>query len=172
MSGMDSARELRASLTVDASPQKVWDTVTDFSNLAAASPELVTMLAIGRGGPRPGQTYIGLNRRRLVVWPTRNRIRTVEPERELSWDTVTSGARWVFGLVERGDQTVLTLSRPVPGKLTALSNLFAKVLLGGAEGHADELDQGITETLRELKLRAEGRSLPPGVGRHRHGSAR
>lgn len=153
-----SARELRASVTVDAPAQDVWSVISDVRNIAAASPELVAMVPVLRGGLRVGQNYIGINRRKLVVWPTRSRIRTVVPGRELSWDTLTSGARWVYELSDSDGGTGLTLRRPVPGRLTGLSDLFARFLLGGAEGHADELEQGMLRTLEVLRQKAEGRS--------------
>ncbi|WP_420099562.1 SRPBCC family protein [Corynebacterium sp.] len=151
----DSARELRSSVTINVPARDVWSVITDFRNLAAASPELVTMVPILPGGLREGQNYIGINRRKAVVWPTRSRICTIAPERELSWDTVTSGARWVYELRDTDGGTELTLRRPVPGKLTGAGNFFARFLLGGADGHADELEQGIRHTLDVLKQRAE-----------------
>lgn len=155
MGNNDSARELSSSVTIGAQARDVWSVITDFRNLAAASPELVTMVPILPGGLREGQNYIGINRRKVVVWPTRSRIRTVSPDRELSWDTVTSGARWVYELKETDAGTELTLRRPVPGRLTGVSSLFARFLLGGADSHADELEQGIRQTLDALKQRAE-----------------
>ncbi|AHW63498.1 Putative cyclase/dehydrase [Corynebacterium glyciniphilum AJ 3170] len=155
MGNNDSERELSSSITIDAPARDVWSVITDVRNLAAASPELVTMVPILPGGLREGQNYIGINRRKVVVWPTRSRIRTVSPDRELSWDTVTSGARWVYELEETDGRTELTLRRPVPGALTGISNLFARFLLGGTDGHADELDRGIRQTLDVLKRRIE-----------------
>ncbi|MEJ6549611.1 SRPBCC family protein [Corynebacterium sp. USCH3] len=155
MGNNDSARELSSSVTIDAPAQDVWSVITDFRNLAAASPELVTMVPVPPGGLREGQNYIGINRRKVVVWPTRSRIRTVSPDRELSWDTVTSGARWVYELKDTDGGTELTLRRPVPESLTTVSNLFARFLLGGAGGHADELEAGMRRTLEVLKQRVE-----------------
>jgi hypothetical protein len=45
--------------------------------------------------------------------------------------------------------------RPVPKSLTLVSRLFAPVFLGGSEGHADELEQGMAETVARLKAAAE-----------------
>ena len=46
--------------------------------------------------------------------------------------------------------------RPVPEKLTLLSNAFAPVALGGSESHADELEAGMAQTLARLKSAVEG----------------
>jgi hypothetical protein len=58
---------------------------------------------------------------------------------------------------DRAGGTRLTLSRPVPRRLTRLSDLFAGALLGGAAHHADELEDGMQRTLEQLKAAAEDR---------------
>ena len=62
------------------------------------SPELVRMVPLKRGGLRVGQWYLGINRRKAVVWPTRSVVAVLEPGRLLAWDTKSSGARWIWEL--------------------------------------------------------------------------
>jgi hypothetical protein len=133
----------------------VWRVLADVRRLPELSPELVRMVPLKRGGLRPGQWYLGVNRRKGVVWPTRSVVADVEPGRMVAWDTRSSGARWVWELTPEGGGTRVVHRRPVPRRLTALSNVFATVFLGGTGGHADELEEGMAHSVRRLKAAAE-----------------
>ena len=154
-SASGAARELRAEATVHTSPDRVWDLLTDFSRMSQWSPETVTMLPMKPGGLRLGQWYLGLNRRKAAVWPTRSVVAVLEPGRTLAWDTRSSGARWIWELAPAGESTHVVHRRPVPSRLTLGSKLFAGALLGGGEEHADELEQGMAQTVSRLKAAAE-----------------
>lgn len=151
-------RELRAEAVVDAPADRVWELLTDFGWLAQWSPETVRMLPLKRGGLRVGQWYLGINRRKAVVWPTRSVVAAVEPGRRLVWDTRSSGAQWVWELEPvpgEPARTRVVHRRPVPRALTGLSRLFAPLALGGAASHADELEAGMATTVAGLKSAAE-----------------
>lgn len=157
MATPNAARELRAEAEVNAPAEHVWALLTDFAQLATWSPETVRMLPLKRGGLRVGQWYLGINRRKAFVWPTRSVVADVVPGRRLVWDTPSSGAQWVWELesVETG-RTRVVHRRPVPSKLSLGSRIVAPLVLGGNEGHADELEQGMATTLAGLKAAAEG----------------
>ena len=148
-------RELRAEVRIDAPPEEVWAALSDFSRMPAWSPELVRMVRLGRGGPAPGAQYVGINRRGPVVWPTRNRVVALEPGRMLAWDTVSSGARWIFELEPDGAGTRVVQRRPVAVGLSVLSRVFAPLALGGSLSHAAELEEGMSATLEALKADVE-----------------
>jgi uncharacterized protein YndB with AHSA1/START domain len=166
MSG-EPDRELRAEVRVEAPPSRVWEVLADLTRMPAWSPELVRVLPLGLPGrhgdrePRAGRQFVGLNRRGAVVWPTRNRVVAVEPERLLAWDTVSSGARWIFELCPDNDATRVVQRRPVTVGLTLLSRGFAAVLLGGSSSHADELEAGMRATLGALRDEVQS-SVPAG----------
>jgi len=151
-----AARELRAETTIDASPEDVWAVLTDLRRMPEWSPELVRMIPLGRGGLKAGRQYLGVNRRKAVVWPTRSVVATCEPGRRLAWDTRSSGARWIYELEPDGAATRVVHRRPVPRRLTALSRVFTPIALGGSDSHADELEQGMGVTLARLKAAVEG----------------
>ncbi len=148
-------RELRAEVLIEASALQVWAVLTDFRALAEASPELVAMVPLKPGGLRPGQWYVGINRRKALVWPTRNVITHVEAGRRLAWVTPTTGVQWIYELESQGSATKVTERRPVTRHLSLLSNLFAGTFLGGGESHADELEEGMQATLEHLKQTVE-----------------
>jgi uncharacterized protein YndB with AHSA1/START domain len=151
-----AARELRAETTIDAPPEKVWAALTDLRNMRAWSQELITMVPLKPGGLKVGQQYLGLNRRKAVVWPTRNVVAELEPGKALAWDTRSSGARWIYELSPTGTGTKVVHRRPVPKKLTLVSRLFAPVALGGSDEHADELEGHMATTLAKIKATVEG----------------
>jgi uncharacterized protein YndB with AHSA1/START domain len=151
-----AARELRAETTIAAPPAQVWAALTDLGRMPEWSPELVRLLPLGSGGLRVGKQYLGLNRRKAVIWPTRSVVAVVEPERTLAWDTRSSGARWIYELSPEGSGTRVVHRRPVPARLTRMSKAFAPLFLGGSDEHADELEVGMAETLRRLKAAVEG----------------
>ena len=150
-----AARALRAEVTIDASPAAVWAALADLRRMPEWSPELVRMVPLRPGGLRLGQQYVGLNRRKAVVWPTRSVVTALEPERTLAWDTRSSGARWIYELSPDGSGTRVVHHRPVPRRLTLLSKAFAPLFLGGSDAHADELEQGMAQTLSRLKVSLE-----------------
>jgi uncharacterized protein YndB with AHSA1/START domain len=150
-------RELRAETTIDAPPEVVWEVLGDVRRMSKLSPELVGMIPLKKGGLRPGQWYLGLNKRKAVLWPTRSVVADVEPGRALSWDTKTSGARWIWELTPEGSGTRVVHRRPVPRKLTGSSVVFAAGFLGGVVGHADELEEGMALSVARLKQAVEGR---------------
>ena len=151
-------RELRVETEVAAPPERVWAVLTDLRRLPERSPELVRMVPLKPGGLRLGQWYVGLNRRRAVVWPTRNVVVGLDPGRVLAWETTSSGARWIWELAPAGPDGAATRvvhRRPVPRRLTRLSAVFAAAFLGGAAGHADELEAGMAQTVDRLRAAVE-----------------
>jgi uncharacterized protein YndB with AHSA1/START domain len=149
-------RELRAETTISAPPEAVWKVLGDVRRMPELSPELVRMIPLKPGGLRPGQWYLGINRRKGVVWPTRSVVADVDRGSTVAWDTRTSGARWIWQLIPEGEGTRVVHRRPVPQHITPVSVAFAKVFLGGVGGHADELEEGMAESVARLKRTVEG----------------
>jgi uncharacterized protein YndB with AHSA1/START domain len=151
-----AARELRAETTIAAPPERVWETLSDLRRMPEWSPELVRMFPLKRGGLRVGQQYLAINRRKAAVWPSRNVVAILEPQRSLAWDTKTSGARWIYELSPDGDGTKVVQRRPVPRRITLISRMYAPLFQGGSDSHSDELEQGMGVTLARLKAAVEG----------------
>jgi len=150
-----AARELRAETTISAPPDRVWEALVDFRRMPERSPELVRMVPLKPGGLKVGQQYLGINRRKAVVWPSRSVVAVLDPGRSVAWDTRSSGARWIYELEPEGTGTRVVHRRPVPRRLTLLSRLFAAAFLGGTDGHADDLERGMHQSLVHLKAAVE-----------------
>ena len=151
-----AARELRAETVVPAPRERVWSVLTDLSRMAEWSPETVAMLPLKRGGLRRGQWYLGINRRKAFVWPTRNVVCELVEGRTLAWDTTSSGARWIWELEDVDGGTRVVHRRPVPAGVTRASALIAPLLLGGSDEHADELEAGMATTVGRLARAVTG----------------
>lgn len=152
----DAARELRAESVINAPVERVWDVLADVGRMSEWSPELVRMVPLKRGGLRVGQWYLGINRRRAAVWPTRSVVTEVVPRERLAWLTTSSGATWIWELSDRGDGTTGVIHRrPVARSLTLASRVVAPLLLGGSAEHADELEQGMATTIARLGAAVE-----------------
>lgn len=146
---------MRAEVFIYVPPERVWELLTRTRTHADASPELVAMLPLKPGGFRQGQWFLGVNRRKAAVWPTRNVVTVFEPHRRLAWDTTTSGARWLFELEPTASGTRLIQRRILTRDLTKISTTFATIALGGVDEHADELEAGMRESLLRIKAKAE-----------------
>lgn len=130
----------------------MWAALSDTSRMPLWSPELMSMTALKPGGLRPGQWYVGLNRRGFAVWPTRNVITEVVAGSRLSWLTTSSGATWIYQLDPTPEgHTEVTLRRPVDNGLPLVARAFAGVMLGGAVTHAVALQDDMRTTLERLK---------------------
>ena len=151
-------RELRAEATIGAPAEVVWEVLGDVRRMPELSRELVRMIPLKKGGLRAGQWYLGVNKRKAVVWPTRNVVSALAPGRMVAWDTRSSGARWIWELVPEESGTRVVHRRPVPRRLTQLSRVFAAAFLGGIGDHADELEVGMAESVARLKQAVEARS--------------
>ncbi len=149
-------RDLLATVSINADRDRVWSLLIDPATMPSASPELFAVTRMRRGPLSAGETFVGWNRRKAVIWPTVNTIIAADPGRRLSWRTRTSGATWTYDLVADGDdKTVVNEHRQMSDGAPAFARVFADLLLGGLIRHTDELEAHLSQTLRWLKVRAE-----------------
>ena len=95
-----------------ASPEEVWQVVSDLGRMPEFSPELRKAFVIGR--PGVGANIIGINRRKAVVWPTTSKVVRWEPGQAVAWKTRESGATWVYELEPTATGTSVTGRRVLP----------------------------------------------------------
>ena len=144
---------ISATVEIAASPDAVWAVVSDVARMPEFSPELRRLFVVGSKPTGVGTTMIGINRRRFVAWPTTSKVTRFEPGRAVAWRTRESGATWTYELEATEAGTRVTGRRDLPS-FTVGTTLLAPVI-GGAEGHDQELADGIRSTLERIKATVE-----------------
>lgn len=156
MTAPASAPADQTSLRIEASPQRIYELITDVAGMGRLSPECTGGRWLDDAtGPAVGARFKGSNKRGFVRWSTTNTVVAAEPGAVFSFETKDSGTRWTYRLEADGDGTVVTESREAFQDRPALARFFTKLLLGGLEEHEDELREGMAATLRRLKDLAE-----------------
>lgn len=103
-----------ATVTVRATPEEVYDTITDVRRIPEWSPECVSARWIGGAdGPEVGARFVGANKRGLARWRTRPRVVVADRPREFSF---------VMGVPPFGDLTRWTY-RIGPGEQEGTSEV-------------------------------------------------
>jgi hypothetical protein len=142
---------ISATVQMKAGPDEVWKVVSDLARMPEFSPELRKAFVIGK--PGVGANIIGINRRKVVVWPTTSKVVRWEPGSAVAWRTRESGATWIYELEPTATGTAVT-GRRVLRRFTLGTSLLAPVI-GGAEGHDAELADGIRTTLERIRAAVE-----------------
>ena len=135
----------RTTFRVDASPQKVWEILTDFDRWAAWNPSVPSIA---------GEPHIGSTVKMTLAMPGRPSatvkatLTEIMPERRLVWDG-TVGPRWLFAghrefLIEpAADGTAsVTHVEEVSGLLLPL---FRLVMGSAIQRHHDGLNDALKE---------------------------
>lgn len=151
----DVAPLLEESIDIDAPPTRVWSLVSDLSRMAKWSPQVVKTVV--RGGPvQLGTRTININRRGLLVWPTRSKVVRFEPHSEIAFRVKDNLTIWSFTLTDNGaGGTTLTQRREAPDGLSPIARTLEDRLLGGIGDFELELGAGMRETLAKIKADAE-----------------
>lgn len=95
--------EASVSLDIAATPERVWEVVSDVTLMPQWSAELLSVeWAEGSSGPALGAEFLGRNRHEAVgEWTTRSQIVVFEPSRTFGWavgDVQNPSATWTFEL--------------------------------------------------------------------------
>ncbi len=88
---------LEETIEIDADPAAVWALVTDLPRMATWSPQVVKTIVRG-DGISLGTRTVNINRRGLLVWPTRSKVIRFEPEREFAFRIKDNRSVWSFTL--------------------------------------------------------------------------
>jgi len=143
------------SLRIAAPADRVYAIITDIAQMGRLSPECTGGKWIGDAtGPAVGASFKGSNKRGMVRWSTTNNVVAATPGEEFAFETIQSGTRWTYRLQADDDSTIVTESRAAFKDRPMLARVFT-ALLGGVEGHDDEMRAGMQTTLERLKQVAE-----------------
>lgn len=153
MSANESA-SIEGSIEIDATPQRVWEIVSDIRNATEWADQTARVFALGRGTGE-GTRSININKNGLVVWPTTAKVVEYIPGRRIANRITENFTIWVFDLEPAGTGTRLTERRETPRGISALSRFLASTVFGGREKFTSTLDRGVTSSLKRIKTMAE-----------------
>ena len=146
----------RATVTIAAPPEAVWDLVTDIRRMGEWSPETTSCRWLGRRkGPEVGARYVGFNKRGWARWATTVQVVEAERGRSFAFRVEGLGVRWGYVFEPDGDGTRLTEVHDL-GRARMWLIRPSALLVGGFDDHADELRAGMATTLDRIKAAAEG----------------
>ena len=149
---------LEETVEVAAPPSRVWDLVSDLPRLAEWSPQVVRSIARPRGPVRSGTRLLNLNRRGLLLWPTRAEVVRFEPGTHVAFRIKENGSTWSFTLEPlRDGGTRLVQRREAPYGIHTASKRLTDLLLGGEATFQAELRAGMRATLAGIRETAEAR---------------
>ena len=149
----------QATCHVQCPPEKLYELVADVGRMGEWSPECRRCEWIdGATSPAVGARFKGTSRRGLVRWSTKPRVVTADEGREFSFVTTHRGhdeTRWRYRFEPDRGGTTVTESFEMLADLPWYLRLAERVLMGVRDRRAD-LEANMRETLRRLKVAAEG----------------
>lgn len=104
----DLAFSHEESIDVDASPQAVYDVVSDVTRTGEWSPVCVSCEWDAGEGPEVGAHFTGTNEVPGRTWQTRSEVVAADPGRAFAWEVAGGLVRWGYQLEPAGDGTRLT----------------------------------------------------------------
>ncbi|MFJ8961686.1 SRPBCC family protein [Lentzea sp. NPDC102401] len=143
-----------AHIDVAASPQRVFDLVSDLRGLSACAEEYSGGKWLNAAGPRVGARFRGINKRGWRVWPTTSTVTDCSATR-FAFEVKSLGmavSRWQYDIEETGDGCRVTESTwdRRPGWYVPITRLAT-----GVGNRAVTNQRNIEATLRRLKRTAE-----------------
>ncbi|WP_121254026.1 SRPBCC family protein [Nocardioides ferulae] len=147
--------ELTAEIEIDAPPAAVWALVTDVRRMSEWSPQVVRSFVLG-GPVRQGTTFVNLNRRGPLFWPTRAKVVRFTPHQDFAFRVAENWTVWSFQLEPTASGgTRVVQRRETPRGISGVSKGLTKVAFGGQETFTGELAEGMQQTLARVKAEAE-----------------
>ena len=116
----------------------MWSLVSDVARMAAWSPQVVKTFVRGRP-VQQGTTFLNINRRGPLFWPTQAKVVRFEPHREFAFRIKENWTIWSFTLEPTDGGTRVTQRREAPDGISGISQRLTKIALGGQAVFTAEL---------------------------------
>jgi hypothetical protein len=152
----------QASVHVNATPESVYELVSDVTRMGEWSPETVQCRWLGGAtGPAVGARFKGVNRRGFMRWSTTPRVVAAEPGREFAFVANLMIVRrdmtkWTYRFEPAADGgTDVTESFEMVGDLPWFVSFGERRLMRIEDRKAD-LEAAMQCTLERIKAAAEG----------------
>lgn len=147
-----------ATLDIAAPPATVWALVSDLRNMPRWSPQTLRSFR-RRGESGLGAHFFNINRKGLLVWPTRSKVVRYDEGREIAWRVKENYTIWSIRLEETPDGgTRVVQTREAPDGISDLSVNLTNVALGGVPKFTETLERDMASTLTRIKAAAEGQA--------------
>jgi uncharacterized protein YndB with AHSA1/START domain len=148
-----SAVTRQVSVDVDASPEQVFDLVSDVTRMGEWSPESTGGQWRSGTPGAVGATFRGNNRRGRASWSTTCQVVASERGRVFAFAVGTAdtpSTRWRYELVPLADgRTRVAESFELPRPMSSAARLLTRLTLGVRDREAD-LEDGMRTTLERL----------------------
>jgi ribosome-associated toxin RatA of RatAB toxin-antitoxin module len=149
----------QAQERIEASPEVVYDLVTDVARMGEWSPECIACEWIGGAdGPVPGARFRGRNQNRLARWSTQPRVVVASRPVEFSFVAGDLFRRdlttWTYRMEADGSGTVVTESFELLRDIPWYLRLWRRSFMGVKDRRSD-LEVNMEHTLVGLKSVAE-----------------
>ena len=151
------ADAIEETIDIDASPERLYDMVSDLSRMGEWSPENQGGKWLGgAAGATKGAVFKGRNRNGWRRWSTKATIITADPAREVSWESKALGmkvAYWRYRFEPTGSGGTRVTESTEDRRGGAM-----KVIGRSASGVADRAalnTKNMRATLEQLKAAAE-----------------
>jgi hypothetical protein len=141
------------SIDIAASPEVVYDLVSDITRTGEWSPECRSCEWVDQPG-QVGSRFKGHNRQGPARWTTTAKVRTADRPRTFGFATLFKdgdATRWTYEITPKGDGVTLTESFESIDA-PALIKLAEKYFLRNRQ---QQLEKGLDETLAKIKAIAE-----------------
>jgi uncharacterized protein YndB with AHSA1/START domain len=146
--------EGRATVHINAPPEKVYEMVTDLTRMGKWSPECQRAEWVsGATGPAAGARFKGHNKLGIARWSTTPTVKVADPGREFTFETGKPGkedTRWTYRFTPKDGGTALTES------FEALRYGAFMKLISKPEKRTAKLTGDVQQTLERIKQAAEG----------------
>lgn len=155
MTETTNAPLLETETEIAAPPEAVWAVVADPRALGGLSDQVVRTHVVGSAPVGLGTRTVNINRRGLLLWPTRAKVVRFEPMRDYAFRIKDNASTWSFEMEPTDTGTRVVHRREAPNGTTKVSRLLQERVLGGVADFDRELTEGMAGTLQRLKVLLE-----------------
>jgi hypothetical protein len=148
--------EYAESIVIDATPERVYDVVSDITRTGEWSPICTGCAWDAGAGPQVGAMFTGHNETPERVWETRCEVVAADRGREFAWTVGQRWVRWGYTLRAVDGGTELTESwHFLPAGLAGFAERFGADAQAQIENRTRAARVGIPATLAAIKRAIE-----------------
>jgi uncharacterized protein YndB with AHSA1/START domain len=150
-------REVSVSQSINASPERVWQLVSDITRMGEWSPETTSCSWIkGATGPAVGAKFTGDNTNGKKKWSTTCVVSKCEPGKSFVFDVNVGPlkiSRWAYEITAGDGSDACTVTETWTDRRGGLVTMLGKPLSGVGDRSAHNRD-GMVATLATLAAKA------------------